>query len=249
MRVAAFQSRIAVDALDGAHQPIAKSRHWTIAGRIATTKRVNQEVDSFLRLALSPHRVGPAGVGNLDGVRQLTIGFEQFVVFDAELGIGGVQFAVQTRNDAEANPQAGRRHHQSRGRRRHQRPMAAHPAAGAGRKRIAASSNRFVGEPMANVGGECLGARITCPRPHGKRFQADRLERCGDTRIELSRRRRRCPIIAPKRTGICMSTLHRGSRQTKDIGPFVVIFRLARGLLGRHVGRRAQHRPGLRLVN
>ena len=89
----------------------------------------------------------------------------------------------------------------------------------------------------------------------GHRLEADRLQRPVDRRVELPRRRELAPLHGPEHLADVVALERRPAgqqaverrAQAVDVARGPEALEVARGLLGAHVGRRAQRRAGQRL--
>ena len=109
-------------------------------------------------------------------------------------------------------------------------------------------ADRLAVQEAPQVVGELLRGRIAAGGRLGHRLQADRLQVARDLVVELARRPRlvledledQHPPVAAERAFAGQQLVEDDARAV-DIAPGVDPVRLAARLLGRHVGRRAQH--------
>ena len=108
--------------------------------------------------------------------------------------------------------------------------------------------DRLAGEEAAQVVGQLAGGRVAAGRRLGHRLQADRLQVARDLVVEPARRPRLVlqhlqqehAAVAAERP-LAGEQLVEDDAEAVDVAAGVDRVRLAAGLLGRHVGRRAEH--------
>ena len=113
-------------------------------------------------------------------------------------------------------------------------------------------SDRLVGHPTIQVVGQCLAGGIAVFGPVGHRLKTDRLQRRVDAWVELARRPELALLRPAQQFGDILTLLGRLSgqeiikrgTQTIDIRSRPEVLKFAVGLLGAHVGRRAQGAAG-----
>ncbi len=162
------------------------------------------------------------------------------------------QFAVLASDDRGEGHRAKKGEHQHGRGTGHERAMPARPAAGAVGPWLAIGGYRLVGEPVLDVLGQRARTCITIRWIERHRFEADRIERFGNARIDGARRSKLATLDSGQDLGGIVAGKRGFSRherverraQAVDVAARPEQVESPFGLLGAHVGRRAQGRSG-----